>query len=370
MNQIAIVGAGMVGLALANQLADAGFAVTVFEKSAPDLNFNQASVSVTQRVSALNLSTRDLLQKIAVWQDIRPLYCQPFKAIEAWSQGTSHRVTFAAADIAKKYLGYIVENRELVRALWCRAMTQHTISLQVDASLNSLDELRHQFDLVIGADGAQSWVRQAAGITCKEQSYGQKAIVATIESTEMHQAIAYQSFLPSGPLGVLPLTNAHHESIVWSAEDHEAERLMSLGERSFNRELTNAFEMRLGRVQLLGKRHLFPLVRRQARQFVQPGLALVGDAAHTIHPLAGQGVNLGFDDTHVLSQILSGSVKQGKAINDYLLLKRYQRQRNVEVQKMQLAMALFRYHGRQLALGFGFVDKFEWLKQKITAAVE
>lgn len=358
---VIIVGAGMVGLALANRLADAGLQVDVIERQAPDLAF---AAGRPQRVSALNPSSRDLLTSLNAWDQLRPACVEPFSKIEAWTAANNGTIRFDAADIGKKYLAFVVENREIVRVLWERAVAHVRITVRTDAYAWEIGET-----LVVGADGAQSQVRDTAGITVQERAYGQQAIVATIHSIKPHRNIAYQNFLNTGPLGVLPLTDAHRESIVWSADEDYAAQLMAMDVSRFNITLSNALSMRLGKLTLQGERHVFPLVMRHAERYVQPGVALVGDAAHTIHPLAGQGVNIGFKDVVALSDVLIAAKRSNLPLTALPVLRRFERARRFDTNKMLATMQFFRSSGHQLGLGFGVLDKSMWCKRMITAAV-
>ena len=342
---ITIIGAGMVGLTLAHQLAQAGLYVTVIERQALAQH-----APVPARVSALNRASCDLLKNLQVWQQLRPEFLSGFCAIDAWVPDTGSSIHFDAAHLGHRYLGYIVDNHELVRVLWQMAEANDFITLQCPATLLSLADVQNA-SLIIGADGGQSWVREQAGIECYERSYGQQAIVATLQTEKPHQSKAYQSFLKTGPIGVLPLHDSQHVSIVWSADDDEATRLMAFDDAAFNRALSNALDLRLGKMTLISKRALFPLIMRHAKQYVKENVVLIGDAAHTIHPLAGQGVNLGFKDVIELS----------KGIINKKSLRVYERHRRADNNVMHAAMLAFRL--MKQPPGLSFVDKCEPLKQ-------
>lgn len=357
---VSIVGAGMIGLALANALAQAGLRVQLVEAQQP----NFSSDIQPQRVSAINLHSRDLLRSLAAWDLLRDSAVTPFSKIEAWVNAKGECVHFNAADIGRRYLGYIIENNEIARVLWEMAECDANIDIRCPLQLNSLAELE---GLIVGADGGRSWLRQQAGIALSERSYGQRAIVATIQTQKPHQATAYQSFLKTGPLGVLPLDDAHQCSIVWSADDAEAERLIQLDEAAFNRALSNALNLRLGKMSLLTKRLSFPLIMRHAKRYAKPGMVLVGDAAHTIHPLAGQGANLGFQDVKALAGVIKAAHEQGQDFKALPVLQKYTRQRRWHNSMMQLGMMGF-YMFKQ-PVGFNIFDKQKWLKRSITQFV-
>ncbi len=355
---VTIVGAGMVGLALANQLSQAGIAVEVVERRAPQLDFEPRS---SDRVSALNRASRDLLQSLGVWAHLRPACVAPCTDMRVWTEQNNGAVHFSAREIGKKHLAYIVENQEVVRVLWQKAASDPLISI----TLCEHYELDSSRALIVGADGAHSTVREQAGITLTERAYGQQAIVATVTSVKPHRLCAYQNFLKTGPLGVLPLHDAHSESIVWSANDEQAQYLMHLNDAQFNIALSNALDLRLGKLTLKSARHIFPLVMRHAWCYVKPGIALVGDAAHTVHPLAGQGVNLGFQDVLVLSANVIKAYQRGRDVGALDVLRDYERERKWRNQQMLLLMQVFRSSGSSLGFGFGLIDHFFWLKKKI-----
>lgn len=333
--RVIIIGAGMIGLALAKQLAQANIAVDIVEAKVP---------VACARVSALNPSTQQYLESLGVWHQL-PIesYC-PFDKIEAWLHDHDGKVEFDALSAGCLVLGAIVKNSAVVDVLWKMAAAHDNITLHCPDAPKSYEYVEDHVilhcqsgntlsaDLIVGADGAKSWLRQQMGVECEERSYGQQAIVATLKTEKTHYDTAYQSFLKTGPLGVLPLRDPHQVSIVWSADDARAEQLMAMNQRLFNCAVANAMNVRLGQMHLQGDRHCFPLIMRHAKQYVKPHLALLGDAAHTIHPLAGQGANLGFKDAQALAKVIITGDS----------LKRYQAQRRADNQCMALAMLAFR----------------------------
>jgi len=196
--------------------------------------------------------------------------------------------------------------------------------------------------LIIGADGGQSWVRAQMGVPVTERPYDQQALVAVLKTEKTHQQMGWQSFLPTGPLGLLPLADDHTMAMVWSNDLAVAERLSALDEKTFNRELSAALNHRLGELHCLTKPVAIPLIMRHVDQYVQPRLALVGDAAHTIHPLAGQGVNLGLMDAACLAQVLVDAQNKQQDIGSLRVLRRYQRWRKGDNALMLAAMRGFK----------------------------
>lgn len=362
---VTIVGAGMVGLALASRLAQAGIRVTLIERQQPDLAFDPGTA---MRVSALNLASRDVLKSLGVWHKLRRECVKPFSKITAWTQSNSGDIHFDAADNAKKYLAYVVENREVVRVLWeCIA---HNPSVKIEISNNHELNIDHQDEsLIIGADGATSQVRAQANIAFQERAYGQKAIVARVHAHKPHHNTAYQNFLKTGPLGVLPLHDPHSVSIVWSADDADAQQLMTMDEAQFNIRLSNALDLRLGKLTLQSERQVFPLIMRHATTYIKPGIALIGDAAHTIHPLAGQGVNLGLQDVVVLAECLIKAFKKGLPLGSLGVLRPYERVRKQDNANMLAVMQVFRYHGHQFGPGFGLLDRCYPFKKRVLQTI-
>jgi 2-octaprenylphenol hydroxylase len=361
--RIAIVGAGMVGLSLANALAQAEIPVVLYEANPPQLAFDDVAVlesGLPARVSAINLHSKAWLSRLGAWAHLRPACAPAFKGIQAWVQSQAETLAFDAADLGRRSLGAMVQNREIVRVLWEMAAQDKRIQIHCPSQLGDLDQLKSQYALVVGADGASSWVRQQADIEWVERSYGQQGIVATVKTAQPHQQIAYQHFMSTGPLGLLPLHDAHSMSIVWSANDSEAQRLMSLSDQHFNMALTNALDCRLGFVQLLSQRVAFPLVRRHVCDYGQAGVVLVGDAAHTIHPLAGQGVNLGFKDAALLAKLFIDAHNKQQPFTASRLLKTYERERRADNQRMQCAMS---------GLLTLFCDTGDWIQPVISAGL-
>lgn len=354
-DSVVINGGGMVGLALANLLADKAIAVDLYECQPPDCQFEPG----TLRVSALNHYSCDLLKKLDVWSSLRPATVALMKKIEAWTYSQTGCIKFTAADIGRQALAMIVENQEIQRVLWQRAMAQPLITLHTEA-LRDLPDNK----LVVGADGGQSFVRQQAGIELKQRSYGQQAIVARISIVKSHNNIAYQNFLKTGPLGVLPLPDSQQVSIVWSAEDAYAQELMAMPESTFNIALSNALDLKLGKMSLVSERLCFPLIMRHAHHYVKPGVALVGDAAHTIHPLAGQGVNLGFKDVSLLAEVLGDAQQKRQPLLAWNVLRKYERHRRADNSIMLALMQLFRSNGYQFGALFGLVNNLDWLRRQ------
>jgi 2-octaprenylphenol hydroxylase len=348
---VVIAGGGMVGLAVACGLQGCGLRVAVLEKSAPKA-FN-ASEPHGLRVSAINAASERLLQHLDVWSSILALRASSYHGMEVWDRDSFGRIEFDEPQ-GISHLGYIIENQVIHQALWQRAQQLSDITLLAPAELQQVafgdneafitlqDGSMMSARLLIGADGAHSWLRNKADIPLTFWDYEHHALVANIRTAQPHQAVARQVFHGEGILAFLPLSDPHLCSIVWSVSPQEATRLRDMPAALFNQQLSVAFDMRLGLCEVESERQTFPLTARYARQFAAHRLALVGDAAHTIHPLAGQGVNLGFMDAAELTGEIRRLHQQGKDIGQHLYLRRYERSRKQSAAMMLAGMQGFR----------------------------
>ncbi|MEZ8295165.1 FAD-dependent 2-octaprenylphenol hydroxylase [Vibrio splendidus] len=348
---IAIVGGGMVGLALAAALKDSDLRIAVIEGRAPCEGLSELP---DVRVSALSRSSEVILRNLGAWQGIEQRRAAPYQAMEVWEQDSFARIEFDSTRLAQPNLGHIVENRVIQLALLDQVKKQDNVSLYMPATCKTMaigeSEAWLTLDngqaltakLVVGADGANSWVRKQQDIPLTHWDYGHSAIVANIKTTEPHHSIARQIFTPQGPLAFLPMQPSHMNSIVWSTEPNRAEKLVSMSDADFNKQLTAEFDSKLGLCEVVGERFAFPLRMRYARDFAVERVALVGDAAHTIHPLAGQGVNLGLLDAASLAQELLTLWAAGEDIGTKRNLRGYERWRKAEAAKMIASMQGFK----------------------------
>ncbi|MBF4255850.1 FAD-dependent 2-octaprenylphenol hydroxylase [Vibrio anguillarum] len=348
---IVIVGGGMVGLSLAAALKHSELRIAVIEGRVPSLELAELP---DVRVSALSRSSEIMLRNLGAWQGIISRRSAPYSAMEVWERDSFARIEFSANQMTQPDLGHIVENRVIQLALLEQVQKQANVTLFMPAQCQSLavgeSEAWLTLDngqsltakLIVGADGANSWVRQQQDIPLTHWDYGHSALVANVRTVEPHQSTARQVFTPQGPLAFLPMSDPHMSSIVWSTEPNRAQRLLSLSELEFNKILTAEFDHRLGLCEVVGERAAFPLKMRYARDFALQRIALVGDAAHTIHPLAGQGVNLGLLDAASLAQELLALWHQGEDIGLLKNLRGYERWRKTEAAKMIAAMQGFK----------------------------
>ncbi len=344
---IVIAGGGMVGLALACALRDSAYRIALIEArefSAPLQVGGAAPKDFEPRVSALTVASQEFFTELGVWQAIVEQRACAFDSMHVWDAAGSAEIDFKARDVRQPLLGHIVENRVTSEALLAAVQASQNITLycpqsvqgadfngsggaSVTLQLQNGDELSAQ--LLVAADGGQSGIRQLAGFTTREWSYGQRAIVTTVRTEQAHCHTAWQRFLPTGPLAFLPLPGSEQNccSIVWSVTNELADTLIALDDHAFASALAEAFEYRLGGVQELAPRYNFPLQQRHSTRYVKPGVALLGDAAHVIHPLAGQGANLGIQDVEVLTQELQRALERGLSPGSMAVLERYQRRR-------------------------------------------
>lgn len=355
--EVAVVGGGMVGAALALGLAQQGFEVTVIEQAAPPVFDPTAKPDV--RISAISAASVDLLRGLGVWDAVLAMRAHPYNRLETWEWENAH-VTFDAAELKLPRLGYMVENSVLQQALWQALEGHPNVTLRLPASLKALrrhdsgyvltldndDELAVK--LVVGADGANSQVRQMAGIGIHAWQYPQSCMLITVQSENAPGESTWQHFTPNGPHAFLPLFD-NWASLVWYDKPARIRQLQGLSMEQLQREIKQHFPSRLGNVTPVVA-GAFPLTRRHALQYALEGLALVGDAAHTIHPLAGQGVNLGYRDVDALLDVLGNVRAHAEPWSGLQVLKRYQTRRMADNFIMQSGMDLF-YAGFSNELG-------------------
>jgi 2-octaprenylphenol hydroxylase len=348
---VAVVGGGLVGLSLAAMLGRNGFKTALVEAREPSTDWAEDSIDL--RVYAISRVSRQLLEDAGAWPAIAPCACA-YRDMHVWDAGGSGEIHFDSAELGEPDLGHIIESRVIEKALlevvqempgvsrFCPATVE---SMEADAGKQRIvleDGRSLVASLLVGADGKHSNIRDYVGIHARASDYGQQALVAVVDTERGHDETAWQRFLPTGPLAFLPLRDGR-SSIVWSATSDEAQRLLALDDDSFCAELGEAFEYRLGNVLSCGERALFPLARQYAEHYVAPGIALVGDASHVIHPLAGQGVNLGFKDVRELSAVLKDARQAGRDIGSLPVLRRYERARKGDNMATMLAMDGFKH---------------------------
>jgi len=349
---VLIIGGGMVGAALACALGRQGFEVHVVEARAPEPYAPEQPLDL--RVSAVSLASQNLLEAVGAWRHVLASRAAPFRRMRVWDREGPGETDFDSRDIGEPFLGHIVENRLLQLALWQAAEGVESIHWHCPARLDALrvdddgvvarlsDGVTVRAALVVGADGARSRVRELANIGLTQWDYDVEALVATVRTAAPQQDITWQRFTPSGPQALLPLPGPH-ASLVWYLPPDEVARLKALDDRTFLDALLRAFPSELGGIEALLGRGSFSLTRRHAQAYARPRLVLAGDAAHTIHPLAGQGVNLGFMDVAALAEVLVAARARNEDIGALHVLQRYERQRRGDNLLMQSAMDAFHH---------------------------
>ena len=338
---VIIIGGGMVGLAFAVELSQKkNCSIAIVE---PNTSNPPIKKTFHTRVSAITPSSEQYLKSLNIWNDIKRK--QVFVSTKVWDQNSHGRLNFHAKDENMEHLGYIIEN-DLIQSALFGAIDKNKIEY-INAKLSDLkktdsgyevnldDQTSFSCRLLIGADGANSQVRTLSAIEVNERDYQQKAIIANVISKKPFQQTTWQRFLSDSIIALLPLSE-NQASIVWSCKNHLAEELIKLDNDKFNESLSETVEYRFGNLKLESDRQAFPLIERSAKDYTVPNLALIGDAAHNIHPLAGQGVNLGFADAKELNlQLLANS---DKTLGDFSVLRKYARARRLDNELMAKTM--------------------------------
>lgn len=335
-----IVGGGMVGQAFALSMSQKTNAtIAIIEPNNPNPKLNK---DFHTRVSAITPTSESFLQSIGIWDLIKRKHA--FTQTKVWDQNSHGNLDFNATDDDLTHLGHIVENDAIQSAMFT-ALNDTKVTF-ISAKLDDIEKTEKGYQLkldddqslscglLIGADGARSRIRNLAHIEFSETNYQQKAIVCNIRSSQKFEQTTWQRFLSDSIIALLPLSD-HEASIVWSAENHLADELVALSTQDFADRLSAGVEYRFGRFEVLSEVQAFPLIERSAKDYVKANIALIGDAAHNIHPLAGQGVNLGFADVEELSNQLRDSAK---SLGNYGVLRTYARARRLDNELMAKTM--------------------------------
>lgn len=345
---VVIVGAGMIGAAVALGLAQQGREIGLLEAQAPASFAPEQPVDL--RLSAINVASERLLSELGVWPAVLSMRATPYQQLATWER-EGHEVHFDSAALQLPHLGHIVENRVLQLALW-QALQQlpnvHWLSagkpLQIQQTSTQVQlivaQQRYSAALLLGCDGAQSQVRQQVHIGLTGWQYRHHCLVMNVATALPQQAITWQRFYPSGPRAMLPLPGAQ-ASLVWYDSPERIAALMQLSLAQLSAEAMHNFPARLGEIEVM-ERASFPLVRQHAQRYFQGRVGLLGDAAHTINPLAGQGVNLGFKDVAAFLALCAGASNEALAQQGgHTIFARYEQQRRGDNLRMQSAMDLF-----------------------------
>ena len=349
-NDVIIVGAGITGASLALGLAGvANQRVVLVDRQCPD----DSPDEIRSRVSALGLAAERVLSRVGAWQALPANRLSPYRNMEIRDAGSSGHLEFDAAEIGEPYLGNIVENHLLVNCLHAAIRDNDLVSARIGAVPSKISTGEEGVELtledgdvieaalLVGADGGDSWVREELGISVSTHEYQQLGIVCRIETEYPHRETAWQRFLPTGPVAVLPMADGN-SSIVWSVDKDRAQALLELDNAAFEAELRAALGGWLGDTRLLDSRLAFPLKSTRVKQYITGRVALVGDAAHRVHPLAGQGANLGLKDVAALIEVVQSAAEESRDIGHRLVLRRYERWRKTENMAVDLLMSVLK----------------------------
>jgi len=357
-----VIGGGMVGAASALALAEQGLKVAVIEKYQPHAFVPEQALDL--RVSAISLASQYLFEQLGAWSQIKQWRACPYQRLGVWEEEYAY-TEFNAQDIGQKHLGHIVENRLIQLALWQKMAVhdnvklfcpEHLVDLIQDEAQVTLILSQHTITakLVIGADGANSQVRKLVDIGITSWDYQQSAMLINVETTQAQQDITWQQFFPTGPVAFLPLTReplskegdtlsqeqmsgGGYASLVWYHQRDEIKRLAALSNSQLQQEVLAHFPKRLGDIKVIDKAS-FELTRRHANKYQNNRVLLLGDAAHTINPMAGQGVNLGFKDVKALQDVIACAIAEGKCWHDVEVLAQYEKMRRKDNLLMQSTM--------------------------------
>jgi len=346
---IAIIGGGLNGTALALALGSIGLRVTVFDASPRETRSDDI---FDGRATAIAAGSRNMLRTLGVWDRLEE-HIQPIHDIlvtdgrVSEGAGTSF-LHFDHREVGDEPFGYLVENRHIRRALFAAMDETESIEHRYPVRVAGLDRdtscasLRLEDEtvtatLAIACDGRDSPTAKAAGIRYTGWQYPQKGVVCTVEHEEPHGGVAHEYFLPSGPFAILPLTG-NRSSLVWTEKTAFAEAAMALDDAGFEAEVARRFGQFLGEVKVTGPRWSYPLSLSLAYEYSAHRLAVVGDAAHGVHPIAGQGLNLGFKDAAALTQVIAEAARRGEDFGSHDVLKRYERWRRFDNTAMGLGM--------------------------------
>jgi len=362
-----VIGGGMVGAASALSLSQLGLSVALVEQQKPKIFIKDQNLDL--RVSAISIASQYLLEQLGAWSQVVQWRACPYKRLGVWEQEYAY-TEFNADDIEQSHLGHIIENRLLQLSLWQQINLQSNIEVFCPESLVSLSQDENQATvvlennrltakLVIAADGANSQVRQLVGIGITSWDYQQSAMLINVKTQLPQQNITWQQYLPTGPVAFLPLAKISaldndkldeqkpteqggYASLVWYNQRDEIKRLSALSNQQLQQEVLAVFPQRLGKIEVLTK-GAFPLTRRHANTYQKNRVLLLGDAAHTINPMAGQGVNLGFKDVSALQCVIATAIANGECWHNEHVLARYEKMRRKDNLLMQSTMDVL-YH--------------------------
>lgn len=348
-SDVIVVGAGITGKSIAAILQHSGIScaiVDIAEKSWPKISDDQV---IDPKVLALTLATKNILTFTQTWDAIAEQRLGHFNTIHVWSDEGHGEIFFNSAEIHEPVMGYIVEQKIIEQKLqevleksqhisWYQPAITTSLVVKKDAVCIHLEDSRQlSAKLLIAADGQSSKIRELLGINFTTHSYQQHALICVVETEHSHKNVAHQKFLNQGPLAFLPMYKENQYNVIWSTTLEHAKELNALNQVDFNNALAKACDYHSGAIIDSGKQKIFPLARAHIDQYCSPRIALVGDAAHQIHPLSGQGANLGLLDASCLGEIVVQAKNNNKDIGLFSVLRKYERWRRTENSTTMLA---------------------------------
>lgn len=349
---VVVVGGGIIGGTFACLLGQSGLNVILLDAGVRQLN---SLKKVDARVFAITRASEQILKKAGAWHRLHEVDIACFRKMHVWDENGLGEINFDSAAICQPTMGYIISHQAIVDALQEKLLDMDNVRCLWSVSpafikeednamlLGTEDDLQFKTKLVVAADGGNSKLRSLANINYQRHDYKQSALACVVTTEHPHAEVARQRFLKRGPLAFLPMTDPHQSAIVWSSSPDHTQRLQEIDKAAFHFELTNAFANELGEIQESTERIVFPLSRAQAEHYTQARLALIGDSAHTVHPLAGLGANLGLLDAAALAEILIDTHERGRDPGRLQVLRRYERWRKGENQNMMYLLDGFKH---------------------------
>lgn len=382
--EIAVVGGGIVGAAIACGLSQEGIKTLLIEGRAPQREWGKELADL--RVSALTQASKNILENLRCWQGMKKRGVTSYREMKIWDCAADGALHFDGADVGADILGHIVENRVTVASLWDALEQNKAATIICPARVTALDNGKErarlilddgrvvEAELVVAADGRESMLRSMAGIAVNGWEYDHAGLVATVRPEKWHNETCYQRFLSDGGiLAFLPISDGTC-SIVWSTDRGHAKELLALEDHAFLKALTDASDSLLGEIKEVGGRAAFPLKLQYASHYSKGRVVLAGDAAHALHPLAGQGANQGLLDSGSLIELLLEAYKEGRPLSSQYALRRYERWRKSDNYMMMGAMdglkkaygASFSPFEKLRSMGMNFVDETIPIKNQFT----
>lgn len=372
---ISIVGAGVIGLALAIALSQQGLKVALIDsKGSEYFSALKDMQPYDVRVYAINQAAMNLFNSIGMMSSLWGSRHALYREMILWQKDGPQTLKLSSREHTIDQLGMIVEQNVLISLLWDKLLAEHHIQFIGDTTVETVDSdaaklylkngLCLSSKLIIGSDGAHSIIRSKVGMACNISSYEQTALVVNVSHSQPHCNTAYQCFDGEASLAFLPLSDPRHSSVVWSLSTSAMQTIMDLSDSEFVEQLQAAFGDQLGVIGLLSTRAVFPLIKRHATKYFKDRVVLVGDAAHTIHPMAGLGLNVGLMDVTHLVECLVPAFKKQQDIGSKKILRRYERVRSSHVSMMLWLLDSLKW-GFKNQLPFSWINQVPWLKRRM-----